>query len=300
MSTRSTLQSITDNLDDSMGRRVNETVPQLSPVAKPKDVGRRALRSFGQIALTRVIPDPDQPRVEFDDNALEQLAQSIREQGQLHPIRVRWSDAHDSWLIISGERRYRAAKQAGLPTIQCYFHEGDLTKTEILEQQLIENLLRTDLRPIEEARAFRQLMQLNDWTGKELAEAIHVHASTITRALALLKLPEDVQQLVESEKLAPTVAYELSKLSSSEKQRAAIQQHQTEPLTVSQVGRQVRQRRGVSNTRQRGVKQTFLTENGWKITATLGRKANYHELEQALKQALDEVRLRIDNNVVLG
>ncbi len=299
MSTRSKLESIGSNLDDSMGLRANAVVPQLSPVPSPKDIGVTALRGFGALSLDKVIPDPEQPRVEFDDDAIAQLAQSIQEQGQLHPIHVRWSDEHESWLIISGERRFRAAKHAGLPTIDCYFHEGKLCKTEILEQQLIENLLRSDLRPMEEAKAFQQLIHLNDWTGKELAKALRIHASKVTRSLALLKLPEDVQQLVETAKLTPTVAYELSKLSSPEQQRGALRKHQSEPVTVNQVSRQVRKRRGVSGIRNRGRKQVFLTESGCRITVMLARKGNYHEMEQALREALEEVQLRIDNNVVL-
>ena len=133
-----------------------------------------------------------------------------------------------------------------------------------------------------------------------MANALRINASKVTRSLALLKLPKDIQQLVEKSELTPTVAYELSKLSNPEQQRAALRQPQKGQPTVVQVSRQVRQRRGTPKTRPRGVKQTFVTEDGWKITATLGRKANYHELEQALKQALDEVQLRIDNNVVLG
>ena len=185
------------------------------------------------MSLDKVIPDPDQPRVEFDDQAIAQLAQSIREQGQLHPIRVRWSSDKQKWLIISGERRFRAAQRAGMPTIECYFHEGELSKTQVLEQQLIENLLRSDLRPMEEARAFAQLIQLNGWTGKDLASALRINASKVTRSLALLKLPADIQQLVETAKLSPTVGYELSKLWSPQQQRAALQQHASEPVTVS-------------------------------------------------------------------
>ena len=300
MNTRNTLKSIKDNLKDSMGQRENDTVPLLSPVPNPKDVGRRVLRDFGELALDQLIPDPDQPRVEFDDQAIAQLAQSIQEQGQLHPIRVRWSDAHESWLIISGERRYRAAKQAGLPTIDCFFHEGELTKTEILEQQLIENLLRTDLRPMEEAKAYQQLIELNGWTGKQLAAAIHIHASTVTRALALLKLPSDIRRLVETEELNPSLAYELSKLPSPEKQRRALRQHQEQPMTSKTVRRHVRQRQGKPKQPKRGVKQTFLTEEGWRVTVALERKGNYHHLKQALLEVLEEVELRIDNNVVLS
>ncbi len=300
MNTRSKLESIGSNLDDSMGLRNNAVVPQLSPVPNPKDIGLRALRNFGAVSLDKVIPDPDQPRVEFDDQAIAQLAQSIREQGQLHPIRVRWSSDKQKWLIISGERRFRAAQRAGMPTIECYFHEGELSKTQVLEQQLIENLLRSDLRPMEEARAFAQLIQLNGWTGKDLASALRINASKVTRSLALLKLPADIQQLVETAKLSPTVGYELSKLSSPQQQRAALQQHASEPVTVSQVSRQVRQRRNaISGRRDHGMTQTFLTEAGCRITVTLKRKGNYHDMEQALREALDEVQLRINNNVVL-
>jgi ParB family chromosome partitioning protein len=284
-----------------MGIRTNDTRPQLSPVASPKDVGRRALRSFGTLAIESVIPDPEQPRTEFDEQQLERLAQSIRDKGQLHPIRVRWSEVHEKWIIISGERRYRATKLAGLPSIECHFQEAELTKTDILEQQLIENLLREDLKPIEEAKAFDQLLQLNSWSGKELADAIRVNPSKITRALALLKLPQDIQEQVESGEMSARAAYELSKLPSDEQRRAAIERGQDESgqFTLAKAESQVRQRKGKASPRPRGVKQTFVTEDGFKVTVTSGRQGNYHEVEQALQQALDEVRLRIENNVQL-
>ena len=113
-----------------------------------------------------VIPDPEQPRVEFSEEAIERLAQSITRKGQLSAIRVRWSDEFSKWVIIAGERRWRATKRAGLPTIDCYFHENGISKSEVLEQQLIENCLREDLQPIEEAKAFSMLMDLNGWTGQ--------------------------------------------------------------------------------------------------------------------------------------
>lgn len=297
--TRNTLEKIRSKLNESMGMRVNDTRPQLSPVANPKDVGRRALRNFGTLAIESVIPDPDQPRTEFDQEHISRLAQSIRDKGQLHPIRVRWSDTHEKWIIISGERRYRATKQAGLPSIECHFQESELSKTDILEQQLIENLLREDLKPIEEAKAFEQLMQLNSWTGKELAEAIRVAPSKITRATALLKLPQDIQHKVEAGELAPRAAYELSKLNSVDQQRAALVQGESsnQGLTITSVQKKVRERRGKASARQRGTKQTFISEGGYKITVTSGKKGNYHEIEQALQQALEEVRLRISNDV---
>jgi len=300
-STRNTLEQIKSKLDESMGFRQHDGRPQLSPVPNAKDVGRRALRNFGTLAIEHVMPDPDQPRTEFSDEEVERLAQSIRDKGQLHPIRVRWSDTHGKWIIISGERRFRATKHAGLQTIECHFQEGELSRTEILEQQLIENLLREDLKPLEEAKAFTQLMQLNGWSGKELAEAIRVNPSKITRSLALLKLPEDIQRKVESGELAARAAYELSKLESDEQRRAILSQDDSTAgsLSLTKAHKQVRQRQGKLATKSRGVKQTFAMEDGWKVTVSANRKGNYHEMEQALQHALEEVRLRIENNVRL-
>ena len=299
--TRNTLERIQSKLDESMGVRSQDTKPQLSPVASAKDVGRRALRNFGTLAIDSVIPDPDQPRTEFNEEEIERLAQSIREKGQLHPIHVRWSDEHSKWIIISGERRYRATKVAGLPNINCQFEENELSRTQILEQQLIENLLREDLKPIEQAKAFEQLMTLNGWTGKELGEAIRVNPSKVTRSLSLLKLPEDVQQQVEAGKLSARAAYELSKLESEEQIRATLASggESSEGFSIARAQGQVRQRKGKAASKPRGVKQTFTTEDGWKVVVTANRKGNYHEMEEALQQALEEVRLRIDNNVQL-
>ncbi|MCC7334763.1 MAG: ParB/RepB/Spo0J family partition protein [Pirellulaceae bacterium] len=297
-STRNVLEKIKGKLDESMGVRANDSRPQLSPVPNAKDVGRRALRTFGTLAVDNLIPDPEQPRTEFDEQEIEHLAQSIREKGQFHPIRVRWSENHGKWIIISGERRFRAIKHAGLPTAECYFQEGELTKTDILEQQLIENLLREDLKPIEEAKAFDQLIKLNGWTAKELSSAIRVSPGKIARSMALLSLPAEIQTKVEDGELSARAAYELSKLS-SEQQQSAIASGE-ENLSIATVQKKVRERKGKASPRARGVKQTFVTEDGWKITVASDKKANYYELEQALQQALDEVRLRIENNVQLS
>ena len=113
-STRQTLDALSNNLKESMGVRQTDFRPVLAPAPGKKDVGRRPLRNIGKVAACQVVPDPEQPRVEFDDDALNRLALSIREKGQLSPIRVRWSDELEQWVIISGERRWRATQRAGL------------------------------------------------------------------------------------------------------------------------------------------------------------------------------------------
>ncbi|WP_146534042.1 ParB/RepB/Spo0J family partition protein [Rubripirellula reticaptiva] len=298
--TRNTLQRIQGNLDESMGVRDHESRPTLSPVAKTKDVGRRALRSFGTLDIDKLIPDPEQPRVDFSDDEIEQLANSIKEKGQLQPIRVRWSEELSTWIIISGERRYRASKQAGLKLVNCQFVEDSLSKSEVLQQQLIENLLRENLKPIEEAKAFEQLREMTGWNSKQLAESIRVTPSKVTRSLALLRLPEEVRQRVEEGKLSALAAYELSKLSSDDQILAALYSGgDSVTFTAAKAQSQVKQRRGKSSPTRKGARLTFASEEGVKVVVSTPKDCNYEQVEEALTTALAEVRLRMDNNVQL-
>ncbi len=107
MDTRRRLAAIGDHLDESLGVRRQEARPMLSPVPQQRDIGRSPLRNVGRLDLDQVIPDPDQPRTEFAEEALERLARSIRDKGQLSPIRVRWSAGAGKWIIVAGQRRWR-------------------------------------------------------------------------------------------------------------------------------------------------------------------------------------------------
>lgn len=296
---RRTLTSIEGNLEESMGVRAVDSRPRLSPVPDSKDVGRRPLRNFGQVDINQVIPDPDQPRVEFTDDELQRLAQSIKDKGQLSPIRVRWNGEINKWIITAGERRWRATKLAGLPTIECYFHDGELSRSEVLEQQLIENLLREDLKPLEEAKAFSSLMQMNQWNGKMLAEALRLDPSKVSRSLALLRLPVDVQDHVEAGELSAASAYEIGKANDDETKRRLARLAAEGKLTREQAAKAIRQRKGKPAPRPRGVSRTFVSETGWKTTVTFFGKGSYHDIRLALQEALDEVDHLITNNIQL-
>lgn len=294
MSTRSMLEKASSNLNESIGHRSNDGRPQLSPVARAKDIGRRANRSFGRIEIDRVQPDPDQPRIDFDGEALKQLTASIRDKGQLAPIRVRWSEQLSKWLIISGERRWRACKQAGLKTIDCNFQEQALSATQILEEQLIENILRMDLKPIEEAESFQKLMTVNNWNGKQLATALSISPTRVSRSLSLLKLPHETRVRVDSGEISSRAGYELSKLPKPALAMATQGQGKVTIKSATQASSGRKQ-----SKQARRIRQTFAAENGWKIVATSNRKGTYHDVEQALTEALEEVRLRIDNRISL-
>ena len=297
--TERALRGISDHIDESMGVRRTERAPQLSPVASARDTGRRPLRKFGRLNVERIAADPTQPRTEFGVDEIEKLAGSIRRNGQLHPIRVRWNDEMQKWIIVTGERRYRATLAAGLTEIECYFDDNELGAERILEQQLVENLIRRDLRPLEEARGYQALMELNGWTGKQVAESLQVSTSRVSRALALLDLPESVQNQIEAGEIPKTTAYELSKLDNEEVQDDLAGQTANAGLTQRKLSKAVRKRKGKAASASSGVRQTYATENGIDVVIQTDRKCNYHEIEESLRQALEEVRLRIDNNVQL-
>lgn len=301
---RRKLRDIHASVDESMGVRSFEIKtmesPRFSPMPADKDVGRLPLRTFGQLDIDRVMPDPIQPRSEFDDEEIQRLAGSIADKGQLHPIRVRWDAGYNKWIIISGERRYRATRVAGLKMIDCYFHEGDLTPAETLSLQVVENLVRSDLRPLEQARVFAILMELNGWNGKQLAQSLRLSTSKVSRALALLDLPIEIQEKVNAGGLARTSAYELTKISNDDTRRVLAEKASHGAMTQRDTARAVNQHRGKSKPKARSLQKVFLAENGIRVTVSAIRSHSYHTVLEALKEAMEEVQHRIDNNVHLA
>jgi ParB family transcriptional regulator, chromosome partitioning protein len=160
----------------------------------------RARTGMADIPIERLRRNPEQPRHRFDDEALEELAASIRRHGVLQPLLVS-EDGPDRYLVITGERRLRAAQRAGLETVPAVIRE-QLDSAAQLELALVENLQRRDLTPLEEARAFEHLRTSLGLTQAEIAERVAMDRSTVANALRLLKLPEEVQALVDSGELS--------------------------------------------------------------------------------------------------
>lgn len=150
------------------------------------------------IAISEIDPNLSQPRKEFDKDALEQLAESIRQAGILQPILVVENGMR--FRIIAGERRFRAARIAGLNSIPCIVRS--LTEAQQMEAALIENLQREDLNPIEEAQAIRGLMQQCGYTQEEAAQRLGKSRPAVANLLRLLNLPESILQMVISGKLS--------------------------------------------------------------------------------------------------
>ena len=150
-----------------------------------------------ELELDKVFANPEQPRKHFDEDKLTDLTESIKEHGVLQPILVTVRD--DKYMIIAGERRYRAAKAAGLTVIPALIRE--LSDEQVMEIALIENVQRDDLSPIEEARAYDMLQSRFGYTQERLAQRMGKSRSAIANNLRLLALPADVQQMVEDGKL---------------------------------------------------------------------------------------------------
>jgi ParB family chromosome partitioning protein len=297
------------NLSESLGVRAG--VGGIGPapgVAFPRetgpDDGRTRARDAGHMEIDRIVPDPDQPRKEFSDDAIERLAASLLKHGQLMPIRVRWNATISKWVVISGERRYRAATRAGLKTVACVFADDGLSPSEILQEQIVENLLREDLKPIEQARAYRQLMDLHGWTAKELSGELQVSQGAVSKSLSLLTLPADLQEQVDAGSIPATAAYEVAKVEDQAVQREIARRIVDEDLTRDAAADVVREaagkppRAGGPTTKakgrggqpSRGSVRVFKA-GGAKVAITFPRKTiRDEEILAALEDAAEQVR----------
>lgn len=167
-----------------------------------------------EIPIDSIAPNPKQPRKDFEDSTLNDLASSLRETGMLQPVVVRRMG--QGYQLIVGERRWRAAKLAGLSQVPAVIREA--TDAQTLELALIENLLREDLNPMEEAQAYQRLLTEFGWTQEELAQRVGRDRSTIANCLRLLKLPELVQADLRTGKLTMGHARALLSLVSEDEQ----------------------------------------------------------------------------------
>ena len=175
----------------TLGRGLDALIPKETPEVGPEDRS-----GFIVAGVEEVSPNRSQPRKEFDDESISELAASIKEKGIIQPLIVR--NTSGGYEIIAGERRWRAAQRAGLTKIPVIVKEA--SENEILELALIENLQREDLNPIEEATAYSQLIQDFGLTHEEVSERIGKERSTITNQLRLLRLPDEAKRaLIEGE-----------------------------------------------------------------------------------------------------
>jgi ParB family chromosome partitioning protein len=154
---------------------------------------------MSEIDINLIEPSNFQPRISFNEERLEELAQSIRSNGIIQPLLIRRIDG-GRYQLVAGERRWRAAQRAGLSKVPCIIK--DIPEEKMLELALVENIQRQELNAIEEAHAYKRLIEALNLTQEMVAQRVGRDRTFITNYLRLLRLPEDIQQLVESEKLS--------------------------------------------------------------------------------------------------
>jgi ParB family chromosome partitioning protein len=274
---------------ESMGAGV--TVVHNTPRPGPPPVsahleGVTRIKNVAAIPVGKIDRDPNQPREEFDAESLGRLAESLKARGQLQPIRVRWDEGRGVYVIVCGERRWRAARMAGLATVSAVIVEGPLSPDELLAIQLVENALREDLRPVEQARAYKALIVRNNWTVRQAAEELAVNHSAVVRSLALLDLPETAQADVEQGTLTPTTAYEIAKVTDPSEREELARRAVAEKMT----GAEVRAVRGGKAARPRPRRIDLRDPNGCTVTVTIPDGLDDDDAFTALQRAVKNWR----------
>lgn len=221
------------------------------------------------VNITKIEPNREQPRRNFDEEALEELAESIRQFGLLQPILVH--DKKTYYEIVAGERRWRAAKKAGLKEIPVIIKK--LTEQEIVEISLIENIQRENLNPIEEAQAYKRLLTEFNLKQEEVAERVSKSRTAVTNSMRLLKLSDSVQQMVIDNMITTGHARALITIEDPEQQYEVAKRVFDEKLNVRDVEKLVK-------NLNKPVKEKKA------VTADKSLEAVYQNIEENLKQKL--------------
>jgi ParB family transcriptional regulator, chromosome partitioning protein len=235
-----------------------------------------------EVLLSALSPNPEQPRREFDDVSLRELADSIRERGVLQPILAE-ARGDGAYIVVAGERRVRAARLAGLQTIPVVVRE--FTQQEKLEIALIENVQREDLTPVEEARAYRRLMDLANLSQEQLALKVGKERSTISNSLRLLKLPDEAQEALEKGSISAGHARALLMLVNPADQHLLLRR-------IVEAGISVREAESMAAALNKGKKGTARPGRSADAGATR-REPEIRDIEQRLIEKLGtKVELR--------
>ncbi len=235
------------------------------------------------IKVSRITPRGDQPRKNFDETALQLLADSIREHGVIQPIIVREVDGmDDNYEIIAGERRWRASKLAGLDEIPAVIMTGDDLK--VAEVSLIENVQRQDLNPIEEALAYKALIERFGLKQEEVAQQAGKSRSAVANMLRLLELPDEILEFVQENRLSMGHARTLLGLEDDEQMIPLAELTMAKDLSVREVEALVRKYNAalepqpdVQPTGTAVQRQVYMKDLESRIRTSLGRKVKIHE-----------------------
>lgn len=218
-----------------LGKGLAALLPEAAPPGTGTGSGGEG-EAMLEVSPERIDPNPNQPRQHIDADKLRELAESMKQQGVVQPLVVRRVGAR--FQIIAGERRWRAAKQAGLGKVPVVVREAN--DGELLEIALVENIQREELNPIEEAAAYRRLVTELGYSQEQVATRVGKDRSTVANLLRLLRLPREIRGLIAEQKLSPGHARPLLSLSEPEAQIAIARQIVEKGLSVRDVERRAK------------------------------------------------------------
>lgn len=263
-----------------LGKGLDSLIPNAIGDYKKKNNGENTEQNIQSdkpdsvVKITMIEPNRDQPRKNFDEDSLQELADSIKQFGLLQPILVQ--DRKDHYEIVAGERRWRAAKIAGLKEVPVIIR--DLTEQEIVEISLIENIQRENLNPIEEAKAFKRLLTEFDLKQDEVAERVSKSRTAVTNSMRLLKLCDEVQQMVIDEMISTGHARAILSVADPEEQYLIAQRIFDEKLSVRDVEKLIKNRNKPQPVKEKSDQNkglTYIYENtAEKMKETFGTKVN--------------------------
>jgi ParB-like partition proteins len=233
-----------------------------------------------EVDIDLIDPNPDQPRLRFNEDKLNELAQSIRANGLVQPLLLRRS-ANGRYQIVAGERRWRAAQLAALPKVHAVVR--NIPDSKLLELALIENIQREELNPIEEASAYQRLIHNLGLTQDEVAQQVGKDRSSIANYLRLLKLPEDVQRMLEDELISMGHARALLGLDTKDQIRRLANEVAEKKLSVRQT--------------EQAVKRATSPQSPGERSTPSSNDANIRAAELKMKRFLgSQVRIHLGNN----
>ncbi|MCR5254727.1 MAG: ParB/RepB/Spo0J family partition protein [Acetatifactor sp.] len=261
-----------------LGKGLDSLIPSAASTAtkskQPETKAEPESRSSETIVkITKVEPNREQPRKYFDEEKLQELAASIKEHGMIQPILVQ--DRKDYYEIIAGERRWRAAKLAGLKEVPVIIR--NYSEQEIYEISLIENLQREDLNPIEEALGYKRLITEFNLKQDQVAERVSKSRAAVANSIRLLKLPEEVQEMVKDDLLSTGHARALLSTEDTALQKKIADRILREKLTVRDVEKIMRNLDKPVSTKEKEVDEALMTiyrSIQEDLKAKLGTKVN--------------------------
>ncbi len=262
-----------------LGKGLDALIPQEKvPVKKEDNKGEKKKGSSVEyVKISMVEPNPEQPRRTFNEDELQELADSIKQHGVIQPILVQDKKNKDHYMIIAGERRWRASRLAGLKEVPVII--GNYTPKEILEISLIENLQRKDINTIDEAIAYKRLMTEFKMTHDEIAERVSKSRTAITNTIRLLNLCDQVQEMVINEMISPGHARALLAIENPEDQYRVAMDAFDNKLSVRDIEKLVKTLNDPAKKEEKKKKEEFdylYRDLEEKMKISLGTKVSIH------------------------